>query len=877
MLPRPDPSGDKKLSPKPPSPRQARRLSISFRKINQAVGSITHVDIFTGSLTGTSERLASSLAEKAAKRGAVVTLQSLDKFNPQCFDDPNGPYHSTSRVNVFVVSTHFAGGPSPNAEAFSQWLKLASSRSSISPSVGPVLPDEVKSSATTGRRTIVGISSPVEAESKPIQQSANVLVRKPSDNAPTSAPVTRPRRQTSFSAAIRPIIRMTWKSPFGNDSAGTAKAKSSMHGVQYAVFGVGNSMYLTYNAMAKFVDARLQIFGAVRVCPLGLGDVTDDVDSSFSKWETQLLDLLACQNPGPPVSIALVSKTQVPRRSTELPPVKPVLEYSAASNSSQSEDSSQAVQHVAQATSTNVLSTETTAFSVNDIYGRRVRLRFRCRTIAKIDDDPAPNIKLPPVGLSNNKAIVLLRSLSAMRRDATHIRYPCVVLQSISMLKRTIPCVSCTSSPSAFKEVALIRLGILDPDLSFRTGDTFGYYPQNALNIVDAVGLKLGLDMDALVELSFSDEGLPSIQSEQNTSSASGSASSRTSSRSSSSTPTFLPAQSKNRHLPFPSPCTVRTILRDFLELRTISREFVRVASGFVSDPREHELLENITSIDSSAAFNREFACVKSGLLKLLDMAPSLHLPFEVLVNITPLLKPRLYSIASSHRKNDREFDIVVALGAPDDIHGLSVSNFRRILTSPDVEAQQTDGGNAPPPVKAMLRGFVASSRFKTPPNLSSPMIMIANGIGIAPLRALLQDREIEFDKEKNIPASRERLSSSTPSSKNLLFFGCSNKASLVFESELREWEDKALVELHIAYSCEPGHDRQHVQDAVAAQIDQIAALMSIPDARIYICGKAGMARAVHQLLAASGAENTADNWYEKALVSGRYIESIAD
>ncbi|KAJ8561622.1 hypothetical protein ON010_g8057 [Phytophthora cinnamomi] len=864
----------------PPPLRQTRRISISFRKVTPASGC----------------RFASILAEDAAKYGTIVSLKSLESFDPECFNDPDGPHHSKSRLTVFVVSTHFAGGPSPNAEAFSQWLRLISG-DSRTPTIDPVLPEEPRATETTSE-----IDTKMNGDDSPKARRSTQIV------VPT--PAVRPRRQASFTAAVRPILRMNWRQTFSNKRVGpanTCKPKSPVYGVQYAVFGVGNSMYLTYNAMAKFVDARLQALGAVRLCPLGLGDVSNDIDDSFGKWEAQLLRLLVYQKMGPPANIAMQAQgPRVAKRRTtytaessnrQLAIQRTLSDPSSKEPTSSNEPPQVFAQadHVAPLRRDSIVHGAPTPrssvggtpakFSVQDMYGHNIRLRFRCRYVCKERKQQSPrrSTKLPPIADSSEKKtpVQLSRTLSTIKRDATHIRHPCLALRSITMLKRAEVD---TGNASTFNEVSLARLSILDPELKFETADTFGYFPPHPKDIVDEIGSRLGLDMDSYVEFSFDD------------------ATGVTTGCSSSAVPDPPHSPDRDRHLPFPSPSTIRTIVSDFLELRTISREFVRIASGFVSDQKEHELLETMASIDGSAAFNREFTPAKFGMLRLLELAPSMRMPFEVFVNLTPLLKPRLYSVASSHLKNDREFDIVIALGNPAEAHGLSVSNFRRILCRPDIQLPLSTANNntssslsacaatqvdsEPAPILSLLRGFVASSRFKTPSDILAPMIMICNGIGVAPLRALLQHRELECEHNRaslslqnqmalGSDAAQAPLRVEKPCGKNLLLLGCSSKSSLLFETELRSWESRGIVELHVAYSSEAGQTSQHVQDLVSAQREQIATLMtSSPEAKIFICGKIAMAQAVNQILSVPDSTYNS-NWYQMALLSGRYIEGM--
>lgn len=188
--------------------------------------------------------------------------------------------------------------------------------------------------------------------------------------------------------------------------------------------------------------------------------------------------------------------------------------------------------------------------------------------------------------------------------------------------------------------------------------------------------------------------------------------------------------QQAGEALPFPRICTVRTLLRNFLELRTVSREFVRLASGFVTVPKEHELLEMLSSTDGAAAFRRHFTLEKGGVLKILELAPSLRIPFEVLINITPLIKPRFHLIATSPVQSAGEFEIVVPVGDYDDTDGLVLSNWQYLFTRP-ISHEHLKETNVFTPATPLLRGFFSESAFSTPSDRSAPMLMIAEGVGI--------------------------------------------------------------------------------------------------------------------------------------------------
>ena len=60
-----------------------------------------------------------------------------------------------------------------------------------------------------------------------------------------------------------------------------------MSSMKYAVFGLGNKTYENYNAMAVYVDKKLEELGAKRVHILGLGDDDANLEDDFITWKEQ--------------------------------------------------------------------------------------------------------------------------------------------------------------------------------------------------------------------------------------------------------------------------------------------------------------------------------------------------------------------------------------------------------------------------------------------------------------------------------------------------------------------------------------------------------------------------------------------------------------
>eukprot|EP00388_Colpodella_angusta_P000156 GDKJ01000570.1.p1 GENE.GDKJ01000570.1~~GDKJ01000570.1.p1 ORF type:complete len:697 (+),score=182.29 GDKJ01000570.1:29-2119(+) len=79
-------------------------------------------------------------------------------------------------------------------------------------------------------------------------------------------------------------------------------AQFSLQHMQIAVFGLGDSSYAQYNEMAKRLHKNLITLGATEICPLGMGDASQDSKGMFSNWTSKhLIPLL-------PHAIAYVRK-----------------------------------------------------------------------------------------------------------------------------------------------------------------------------------------------------------------------------------------------------------------------------------------------------------------------------------------------------------------------------------------------------------------------------------------------------------------------------------------------------------------------------------------------------------------------------------------
>lgn len=772
-----------------------------MRRSSQVLpSSISEVDVYFGSLSGTAARLAATLARDVAALGVNTTLQSLEHFDPHRFTAPDSLRAST-RACVFVVSTQFAGSVPPNAEVFYDWLKAASTSKTAS-----FAKESLRTATSTNQDTSTALTTP----------SVNGNAAK---------------EECGSACPLQQLVN------WGRDLSKSRSDRSrSLKDVQFAVFGVDSSEYLTFNAVGKFVDARLRVLGGTRLCPLGLGDIASNLDATFLDWRARFLLLL----PKMPGSIRLVALeddlllAHTALQQQQQWDIEWVSMKQLRLQGWQKADShSNATSHY---TSDQPRTTQVRSVVV-DRFNKPMHLRFRCRIIS------APARRTKPASQPLLKICVASRPpATPSSRMNLHTRRPNASLHSITLIRSGSEANSSSKDNDnssdaqattddnnylneSVSDVAIVRIALFGEDLKYQVADTFGLLPYNSAESVEQVAAALDFDLDSWIQL-YSETAKP-----------------------------YSSGQQQQQQLPFATPCTVRTALTQYLEINSVTREFVRMASGFVSNDSEREVLEALASTDGSADFAAQIAKQNRGVLELVSLAPSLRIPFEVFVNITPLIKPRLFSIATSPLRHPHHIELAVDLGHPGKKQGVTATFLRR-------HAKQHMDSKAT--TTCMLRGFVVRSGFKTPVDPTAPMVLIADGTGIAPMRALLEHRRAEHRAESSLPP------------RNLLFYGCNDRASMLFAEDLFAMEQEGFLTLRLAFLSDASEDSRRIQNVVAKHLDDIAALVtSSRDSRIFVAGESAAVKGVHQVFQMRASPRENGNWYEEAVKSGRFVHDI--
>ena len=198
-------------------------------------------------------------------------------------------------------------------------------------------------------------------------------------------------------------------------------------------------------------------------------------------------------------------------------------------------------------------------------------------------------------------------------------------------------------------------------------------------------------------------------------------------------------------------------------------------------------------------------------------------------------MKPRKYSIAS----------------APTGQHDLSlVVGVVRYTTSTGrekagVATGMLDTVTLPTTIPGHISSPGDGNEFRLPPDPVWPVLMIAAGSGIAPFRGFWMQRFHQHQEGHNI-------------GKTVLYFGCRRKTMnlLKQETDLASKGSGSLLskvfcrtpsnntatrsldfERHDAFSQEPNHPRQYVQNILARDAEKIYDLWIRKGGYIYVCG----------------------------------------
>lgn len=330
-----------------------------------------------------------------------------------------------------------------------------------------------------------------------------------------------------------------------------------------------------------------------------------------------------------------------------------------------------------------------------------------------------------------------------------------------------------------------IEINLKGVKLHYQTADNLAILPENSTDNVAALASSQGYDLDQTFVLQK------------------------------------LPSEDDVFKHTFPTPCTVREALTLYYDIQgPIKQALLKHLLPYVSDQQQLAWLTDILHKDNRAALK---ALSEEGGKNLCDLLAnelsSCKIPLSDILHIVPFIQPRYYTISSSSSVH------------PDNVHvTIAITDF---ITKTGKQFLGLTSGYVTTSGSTNCRVFVRPSSFRLPPQLSTPIIMVGPGTGLAPMRALLQERKFQQTAQQG-----------TVGPKNILFFGCKNRAvDYIYSDELEAYEKEGvLTKLHTAFSRD-AKEKVYVQHLMVQPetAQELLGLLLNQGAYIYVCGATAM------------------------------------
>ncbi|KNC78985.1 hypothetical protein SARC_08600 [Sphaeroforma arctica JP610] len=340
-----------------------------------------------------------------------------------------------------------------------------------------------------------------------------------------------------------------------------------------------------------------------------------------------------------------------------------------------------------------------------------------------------------------------------------------------------------------------VELDISGTKIKYYAGDHVGIYPTNNTDLVLEMGRLLQVNLDAVLKLE----------------------------------PTEANA---SKRVPFPSPCTYRAAFAHYLDINQHPKPHQLRQMAQYAEGQDKEFLLHLASEKGAEEYNKWVLTECRTYAEVIKSLNTLNPPADLIIEIMPRLQPRYYSISSSNKAHPDSIHVTAVVVEYDTPTGRSVQG---VCTSYLQNISCDDSYDLPEvPI------FVRHSTFRLPKSISTPIVMIGPGTGLAPFRGFLQDREQDMLK----------LEGDDKLGKSMLFYGCRNRnEDYLYQEELEAFNASGVVDdLQVAFSRESA-EKVYVSHLMKQHKKQIWDMLD-QKGHIYVCGDArNMAKDVHQIL----------------------------
>ena len=275
---------------------------------------------------------------------------------------------------------------------------------------------------------------------------------------------------------------------------------------------------------------------------------------------------------------------------------------------------------------------------------------------------------------------------------------------------------------------------------------------------------------------------------------------------------------------------TLETLLTNHLDITAIPRRsFFATIAQYTKDPAQHDRLLEFSDPQFLDDYYDYATRPRRSILEILQEFHTVKIPWKEAINVFPIIRSRQFSIASGghlKRTNDEKgtrFELLVA-----------IVKYRTVIKK--IRQGVCTRYLATLPEASTLNVVLKNEgRFQKKTEGQGSHILIGAGTGLAPLRALIYEKE-------------HRLQAGDQVGPTCLFFGCrSQGADDFFADTWREFQQDLRV--FAAFSRDQ-RQKVYVQDILREQAELVSDMIVNKQAVVVVCGSSGaMPKAVREAL----------------------------
>jgi len=249
---------------------------------------------------------------------------------------------------------------------------------------------------------------------------------------------------------------------------------------------------------------------------------------------------------------------------------------------------------------------------------------------------------------------------------------------------------------------------------------------------------------------------------------------------------------------------TLRSLLTHHLDIMSIPRRsFFMIAHHFSTDEREREKLYEFSLIENIDALYDYANRPRRSILETILEFHSLHIPVQYVFDLIPTIKPRLFSISSNPSPSTVELTVAIVE------YRTIIKRLRKgVCTRWVKELEEND-----------------RIKFSIHPNnvkfSSGPLIMVAPGTGIAPVKSIIEQR-LELGLQDMYLFTGNRF----------------HDKDFLYGDLWESLASKSQLQLFPSFSRD--EKKSYVQDTLYAQSNLIFDLIYNKNATFYLCGSSG-------------------------------------